>query len=140
LLVGFGALALTAVGCGSEGRENELRPPTPIEISARVDGKGVAIEPSAFGAGLATFTISNQSGEEVELTLQEVLSTTSPEDEPPSSTLSLPSVAPGSVGAGKLELTEGEYEVTAGPSSDAKPAVVVVGPERPSAQDELLLP
>jgi hypothetical protein len=40
----------------------------------------------------------------------------------------------------KVELQEGTYEVSGGPESRAKPQELVVGPERPSAQDELLLP
>ena len=37
-------------------------------------------------------------------------------------------------------MVEGDYEVNAGETSDAKPAQLAVGPERETSQDELLLP
>jgi hypothetical protein len=120
---------LTAVGCGSEDHPNEPRPPKPIEITARVDEQVVDVSPNEFGAGLANFTISNQSDSVVELTVDGPVAATSPPIEPSGVTDDF-----------KVDLQEGEYEVTAGAESRAKPTELVIGPERPSAQDELLLP
>ncbi len=124
------ALALGLSACGGEDDfENEPRPPKPIEITARVDNKVVDVSPAEFGAGLAVFTISNQSEEAVALTLDGPVAATSQPIEPGSVTDEF-----------KVDLQEGEYEVTGGLESKAKPTELVVGPERPSAQDELLLP
>jgi hypothetical protein len=129
LPAGIAVLGLAAAGCGSEDHPNEPRPPKPIEITARVDNKVVDVSPAEFGAGLAVFTISNQSEEAVALTLDGPVAATSQPIEPGSVTDEF-----------KVDLQEGEYEVTGGLESKAKPTELVVGPERPSAQDELLLP
>ena len=129
------AAALAAGGalgaCGEDDFENEPRPPAPIEISARVSDEDVSISPSRppkVGAGLATITISNQSQEEISLTL-----------EGPTDVASEP-IPPGGTGSVKSELAEGEYEVTGGEQSSAREDLLVVGPRRPSSQNQLLLP
>ena len=131
-IVAAGALAvlgLTAVGCGSEDHPNDPRPAKPIEITARVDDDVVDVSPSEFGAGLAVFTISNQSDSSVELTLNGPVAAASPP------------IEPGSVSDDfKVELQQGDYEVSGGDESSAKPTQLVIGPERPSAQNDLLLP
>ena len=131
-IVAAGALAvlgLAAAGCGSEDHPNDPRPPKPIEITARVDDDVVDVSPDEFGAGLAVFTISNQSDTAIELTL----------DGPVAAASEL--IEPGSVSDDfKVDLVEGDYEVTGGTESTARPTQLLIGPERPSAQDELLLP
>jgi hypothetical protein len=126
---GLAVLGLAAVGCGSEDHPNEPRPPKPIEITARVDEEAVDVSPSEFGAGLTVFTISNQSDAVVELTVDGPVAATSPPIQPN-----------GVSDDFKVDMQEGEYEVTAGEESRAKPTQLVIGPERPSAQNELLLP
>jgi hypothetical protein len=126
---GLAVLGLAAAGCGSEDHPNEPRPPKPIEITARVDNEVVDVSPREFGAGLVVFSISNQSDSPVELTL-----------DGPVAAASNP-IEPGNVSDDfKIELQEGEYEVTGGDESNARPTELVIGPERASAQDELLLP
>jgi len=129
LPAGLAALGLLAAGCGAEDHPNEPRPPSPIEITARVDEDVVDISPNEFGAGLAVFSISNQSDGVVELTLDGPVAATSQPIEPGSVTDDF-----------KVDLQEGAYEVTGGLESDAKPTELLIGPERPSAQDQLLLP
>lgn len=123
------ALAAIAVaGCGAEDHPNEPRPPAPIEITARVSDDRVAVQPSEFGAGLVNMTISNQSDVPVEIAVDGPTGNTGP------------TIAPGQPGNFKFNFEEGEYEVSAGEESDASPAVLTVGPERASSQNELLLP
>ena len=125
------AVAIAVSACGEDDFENEPRPSAPIELTANVTDEQVSVSPSkgpAVGAGLATFTISNQSEDEVSLTL------VGPTDE-----LSDP-IPPGGVGSLKAELSEGEYEVTGGEESDAREDRLLVGPDRPSSQNEVLLP
>ena len=129
LPAGLAVLGVAAAGCGSEDHPNEPRPPKPIEITARVDDDVVDVSPDKFGAGLTVFTVSNQSDSTVELTLDGPVAATSQPIEPGSVTDDF-----------KVDLQEGEYEVTGGTESRAKPAELVIGPQRPSAQDELLLP
>jgi hypothetical protein len=119
--------ALLAAGCGSEDFPNEPRPPAPVELSAKVDDRKVTVVPDRIGAGLATFTISNQSRDDVELAFD------GPND---ARTDEIPA---GGVGAVQFELETGEYAIEANvPTiSDGE---MTVGPERPSAQNELELP
>ncbi|MGH2950722.1 MAG: hypothetical protein ACRDKX_01605, partial [Solirubrobacterales bacterium] len=108
--------------------ENEARPPTPIEVTARVDQREVTVSPSKVGAGLVTFTISNQSPDPVVFTL----------DGPTEAEAN--QIPPGGVGNMKADLAEGDYTVTAGESSDARDGALVVGTARETSQNELLKP
>jgi hypothetical protein len=124
------AIAVLAVaGCGGEDKANEPRPPTPEEVSARVGEDKVVISPREFGAGLAVFTISNQTDDIVQLTL-----------EGPTEAVSEPIEAGGVSDAFKVSVSEGDYLVSAGDESSAPSTELVVGPERPSSSNELLLP
>jgi hypothetical protein len=131
VLAGAIFLLLGAAGCGADDFENNPRPPAPLELTAKVDDKGVLMSPSEVGAGLAVITVSNQSRDPINLTLVGP----APEDNTESG-----EIAPGGVGNIKAELVEGEYEVNAGETSGVKPAQLKVGPERESSQNELLLP
>jgi hypothetical protein len=123
------AIAVTAAGCGSDDHPNDPRPAKPIEVTARVDNDAVEVSPSKFGAGLVVFTISNQSDGAAALTVDGPVAASSQ------------TLEPGAVSDDfKVDLQEGTYEVTGGEESQAKPQELVVGPARPSAQDELLLP
>jgi hypothetical protein len=123
------AIAVTAAGCGSDDHPNDPRPAKPVEVTARVDNDVVEVSPDEFGAGLVVFTISNQSDGAAALTLDGPVAASSQ------------TLEPGAVSDDfKVDLQEGTYEVTGGDESQAKPQELVVGPPRPSAQDELLLP
>jgi hypothetical protein len=133
LIVPIGALAaaLAIAACGSDDFDNNPRPPSPIEVTARIGDRDVTVSPNsatAVGGGLATITISNQSQDPVTLTLE------GPTD------LAGDEIPPGAVGSMKVNLEEGEYTVTAGEASDARETTLAVGPERASSQNELLQP
>ena len=132
--VSLTAAALAATlglgACGEDDFENEDRPPAPIEISARISDEDISISPSmppTVGAGLATITISNQSSDDVQLDF------TGPSER---STNPIPA---GGVAIFKLDLAQGDYRIEPDVSSIAA-ASLSVGSERPSAQNELLLP
>jgi hypothetical protein len=129
LLAGLCLVATAAAGCGSEDHPNEPRPASPIEVTARVDQERVTVAPNSFGAGLVNLTISNQSDQTVELTVegQQLQAASNP-------------IQPNAVGVFKVDFEEGEYQVTAGSQSTAQPQVLRVGPERPSSQNQVLLP
>jgi hypothetical protein len=124
------AVLATAVGagCGEDDHPNEPRPPAPIELTAKVDDRKVDVQPSDFGAGLVVMTISNQSEQPVQIGV----------DGPTAGEGNV--IEPGSVASFKFNFEQGDYEVTPGSESDARPALLTVGPERASSQNEVLLP
>jgi hypothetical protein len=114
--------------CGDEDFKNEPRPPSPIELSALINDKEVVVSPSDVGAGLVSITVSNQSGDPATLTLS------GPND------IASNQILPGNTAQLKGELKEGDYEVSAGGDSTAQDDTLTVGSERPSSQNDLLLP
>ena len=129
LPAGFVALAFAAAGCGSEDHPNEPRPPVPFEVSAKVGEDRVVVAPSEFGAGLAVFTISNQTNDVVQLAV-----------DGPTEAVSEPIEPAGVSDSFKVPMEEGAYQVSAGAESNSRPTELLVGPERKSSQNELLLP
>jgi hypothetical protein len=119
--------ALLLAGCGAEDFKNNPRPPTPIEVSARVDSQRIQVSPTKFGAGLVNFTVANLSGSPVKFAV------TGPTE---GSTVE---IQPGAPDYLKMELKEGTYEATAS-KPKIRPATITVGPERKSSQNQLLEP
>lgn len=122
-----GLTALAVAGCGRDDFENEPRPPVPAEISVEVEVDEVVVSPAAFGAGLANFTIANLSDQEAAVSIEGPTEDRSRD------------IPAGGVTTLKMELVPGEYDASV-VGGDAEPVAFEVGPERPSAQDELLLP
>jgi len=114
--------------CGSSDFKNDPRPPAPIELSALVNDQKVVVSPDSVGAGLATITVSNQSGDPATLTLS------GPDD------ITSGQILPGNTTQIKGELKQGDYTVSAGGQSTARDGKLTVGPERKSSQNDLLLP
>jgi hypothetical protein len=121
--------ALVIAGCGSDDHPNDPRPAVPEEVSAKVGEDKVVVSPREFGAGLAVFTISNQTDDVVQLTL-----------EGPTEAISEPIEAGGVTDAFKVSVAEGDYLVSAGDESNARSTELIVGPDRRSSSNELLLP
>ena len=123
------ALALTA--CGSEDFENNPRPPAPIALSARISDQEVSVSPNtakAVGAGLATITISNQTDDPTKLLL-----------EGPTDQSSSEIVAQGH-GRHEAQPRAGRLQGLRRGLERARDTKLSVGPERPSSQNDLLLP
>jgi hypothetical protein len=127
--VGASGLVLAAVlaGCGAKDFPNDPRPPTPIEVSARVDAQRVQVAPDHFGAGIVNFTIANLSGSPISLNVSGPTKGATTQ------------IQPGSPDYLRISMKEGTYEVSAS-KSRIKPATIQVGPERPSSQNKLLEP
>lgn len=123
------AMALGLAACGGDDHSNEPRPATPFEVSAKVGSDRVIVSPKEFGAGLAVFSISNQTDEVVQLVL-----------EGPTDAASGPIEAGGVSDSFKVPLQEGVYEVSTGDELGVRAAELVIGPERHSSSNELLLP
>lgn len=121
------AAAVGVSACGEDDFENNPRPAAPIELSARIGSDGVTVSPATAGAGLATITISNQTPDPARLVLE------GPTDEASDEVLG------GGTGSVKFALEEGEYAISDGESVGGE-TTLLVGPERESSQNELLLP
>jgi hypothetical protein len=132
-VAGF-AVALALAGCGGgEDFANEPRPPVTLELTGVITKDEVTISPNKVGAGPVVITFSNQSGQSRTLKLdgngiQESVGPINP------------------LATAKLQKTlePGRYKVTAGSEkATAKPiqaATLVIGKERASASDKVLLP
>jgi hypothetical protein len=124
------AAALLAAGCGRDDFKNDPRPPTPLEVTVEVTDDAVQVAPANFGAGLVNFVIANTSD------VDAVFEVKGPHgvDE-----RSNPIPARGNT-IFKVELKQGSYEASVHDDDQVEPARLAVGPERASAQNDLLLP
>ena len=129
ILAALVALAAVAIaGCGRDDFANDPRPPVPAEITVEIDNRAVLISPSEFGAGLVNFTIANLSDRAATFSLEGPTAAASDE------------IPPGGNAVLKAEMETGGYVAVADGPPDAEPFSFEVGPERPSGQDDLLLP
>jgi hypothetical protein len=134
LVVAVLALALTACGAGSD-YENKPRPPSPISANVAIDGKRVRVSPRTFGGGPVVFIISNQSGDDQQVTFET--------DELGAATggirRSTGPIPARTTAQLKVDAPEGSYTMSAS-GGDIRPATVEVSAQRRSAQNDLLLP
>jgi hypothetical protein len=128
--------ASALAGCGDEGGDyaNKPRPATPINVTAAISDKEISISPKEFGAGPVVIIVSNQTGTKQTLTLQ----TEELGGSQPGLKQSTDPIAPRGTGTLKADVREGSYALSA--SKGPKAATLEVGPERKSAQDQLLEP
>jgi hypothetical protein len=128
------AAAALAAGCGEDDFENEPRPPVPIELTGVIQEDKLTVSPSRnIGAGPFTILISNQTDSNHTVTLeggsiQERVGPVAPDD-----TVEI-----------KRTLAPGSYEVRAGSARavrrEIQPAMLDIGKQRRSSNNELLLP
>jgi hypothetical protein len=125
-------IALSGCG-GGQDFANKPRPPVPLQLTGVITKAKVTISPRKVGAGPVVITVSNQTGQSHTLTLdgqglQESVGPINPLD-----TAQL-----------QKTLEPGRYTVTAGSEQAAAkqiaPATLVIGKERASASDKVLLP
>jgi hypothetical protein len=126
------AIALSGCG-GGKDFANKPRPPVPLQLTGVITKAKVTISPSKVGAGPVVITVSNQTGQSRTLTLdgqglQERVGPINPLD-----TAQL-----------QKTLKPGRYTVTAGSeqatAKSIAPATLVIGKERASGSDKVLLP
>jgi hypothetical protein len=135
-VLGATSAALLIAGCGSENDyANNPRPPSPITITASINDGRVEVSPQRFGAGPITLVVTNQTGRSTDLVIETdntgsgkagIRQRTGPIN--PQGTASL-----------KADLAQGRYTVKVR-TGQIRPARLVVGKERASAQNELLQP
>jgi hypothetical protein len=119
--------ALAVVGCGGSDFKNDPRPAIPAEVSVKIARDGVGVSPHEFGAGLVNFTIANLTTKPGALAIHGPVDAETDEI-PPAGTDTL-----------RVQMRTGSYEASVSGLS-AAPFDFKVGPERPSAQNQLLLP
>src|SRR5262245_19590983 len=119
--------ALIVTGCGRNDFKNDPRPPVPAEVSVKIAKDGVGVSPREFGAGLVNFTIANLT------TVPGTLSIQGPVDADSSE------IPPAGTGTIRLDMKTGSYQASVN-GIGARPFSFTVGPERPSGQNDLLLP
>lgn len=128
------AIAVALASCGG-GKDfaNKPRPPVPLQLTGVITKQKVTISPRRVGAGPVVITVSNQTGQSRTLTLdgngiQEQVGPINPLD-----TAEL-----------QKTLKPGRYTVTAGSeaatATQIEPATLLIGKERGSASDQVLLP
>jgi hypothetical protein len=129
-------LSLAAVGCGgSEQRVNVPRPAPPVTMTAAVHDDLVRISPSKVGAGMITFVVANQSGRPQKVTVEtDELGGTRGGNRATS-----PVIPAHSTGRVTIKVRQGNYSVHVADDS-VRAARLIVGPPRPSGQNDLLLP
>jgi hypothetical protein len=125
--------AILLGGCGGSDFKNDPRPPTPIQLTGVITDKSVTISPNRLGAGPIVLIISNQAHAAHTVTLdgngiKDQVGPINPLD-----TAKL-----------QQDLRPGQYKVSAGSSRavahQVKPGTIVVGPERQSSSNTVLLP
>lgn len=129
LAAGVG-LTLLLAGCGGQKRyADNLRPPSPIAISAAVFPGRISASPVRFGAGPITLTIANLSSKSLEVTLDPVGSNDAASKSGP--------INPQGTAVISVNVKPGSYTLK---SSRSGSTTLTVGPRRASAQDSVLLP
>ena len=119
--------ALVVAGCGRNDFNNDPRPPVPAEISVKIAKDGVVVSPKEFGAGLANITVANLTNETGSLAIHGPVDATSD------------TVGPGDAATVKVDMKSGTYEASVDGFA-VSPFSFTVGPQRPSGQNDLLLP
>jgi hypothetical protein len=126
------ASALVLPACGAGDHENRERPPASITVTAAVGDQKIQVSPRRFGAGPVRLIISNQTASAQEVTFETA------GDEPGLTQTTAP-INPAGTATLELDLTEGSYAMTTA-DDEVEPAAVTVGSQRPSAQNDLMLP
>jgi hypothetical protein len=127
--------ALAATGCGSDDDyKNELRPPSPIVVTAAVSKEAVSISPAKFGAGPISLIVTNQTDDTQQVTLE-----TSNTSGSPGITQQTGPINPSDTATLQADIPQGTYELGVRGAA-IKPAKLVVGEKRESAQNDLLQP
>jgi hypothetical protein len=120
-------LAFAFSGCGRKDFKNDPRPPVPAEVTVKIAKDGVAVSPKEFGAGLVNFTVANLTDQTGSLAIHGPVNAESPPI-PPAGALTF-----------KVEMKTGRYEASVNGIA-VNPFGFTVGAERPSGQNDLLLP
>jgi hypothetical protein len=129
-----GVVALPGCGSGSD-YENTPRPPAPIVLTASVDDQRVSVSPRSFGAGPISLIVTNQTKRSQRVTIE----TDEKAGSRPGIRQETAPISPLDTATLKVDVRPGRYSVHVG-GDGITAALLRVGPQRPSAQNDLLQP
>lgn len=140
-------LTAGAAGCGSSGGghfANEPRPPSPVNLTVYINDQRISLSPANVGAGPIVFIVTNQSTRAESLT---ILPAGDAAGQPLANTGPISPMATAQV---KVSLSSGAYTVATTSSAGTEaaqavapqiqPALLHIGPSRPSSSGQLLVP
>ncbi|CAB4918635.1 unannotated protein [freshwater metagenome] len=128
------ALALSACG-SSASRSSELRPPAPVVLSAAITPRAITVSPASVGAGPIRLVTANLTGGPQRVLLEPVTATADAARTPRRTG----AIEPQHTRSLQTTLAPGVYRLRVVGGLVA-PAILRIGPERPSSQNDLLLP
>jgi hypothetical protein len=130
------AAALALAGCGATAdSRGDPRPPAPIVLTASISDQRVSVSPRRFGAGPISLIVTNQTKTAQRVTLESVEKA----GQGPGLKQQTAPISPQDTATLKADVDPGRYSVhVVGDAITA--ANLRVGPERPSAQNDLLQP
>ena len=130
-------LTFVVAGCGGDDDDyaNRPRPAAPINVTAAITDSRISVSPRSFGAGPVVLIVSNQSSSAQEVTL----ATDELGGSEPGRTFNTTPINPRGVATLKVDVREGDWELSTG-DDGVRSAAVTVGKPRKSAQDDLLQP
>jgi hypothetical protein len=134
--IGLLVVTLGLAACGDDADyANEPRPPSPINVTAAITPEKITVSPKQFGAGPIVLIIANETHQAHRVTLEtdELGAST------PGIKQSTAPINPDGTATLKVDVREGEYQVSVDGGGIAG-ARVKVGGERESAQNDLLQP
>jgi hypothetical protein len=130
------AAALALAGCGATAdSRTDPRPPAPIVLTASISDQRVSVSPRRFGAGPISLIVTNQTKTAQRVTLESVEKA----GQGPGLKQETAPISPLDTATLKATVNPGRYSVHVAGDAIA-PASLRVGPERPSAQNDLLQP
>jgi hypothetical protein len=131
------AVVLAAGGCGSSSADykNDPRPPGPIVITGYISDQRVSVSPRSLGAGPISLIVTNQTATAQRVTLESAGATGSG---PGIKQVTAP-ISPQDTATLKVDVKPGSYSVHVGEDA-IRAARLKVGPQRASAQNDLLQP
>jgi hypothetical protein len=131
------ALIVAACGGSDHTYKNTARPPAAVVVSASIDDQQVSVSPKRLGAGPITLIISNQSTASQQVTLE---TEDSPDAAGPGEkAIETGPINPRETASVKGNVKQGTYALHVG-ADGVRAAKIVVGPERASAQNDVLQP
>jgi len=139
-LVALGTTAVAAVaivGCGSDSDyKNTDRPAAPIIITALIAKDRISVSPTKFGAGPIQLKVVNSTDRSQSVTLETT-------DDPGSGKAGVRQVAgpinPNDNATLSADVRQGTYSVHVS-GDDIRAATLDVGKQRPTSQQDLMLP
>jgi len=134
--LGLLAAGLLGAGCGGDDTPyaNDARAAAPINVSVAISDERVLVSPDSFGAGPINLVVSNQTDASQKLTLESDDTSSAP-----GLTQSTGAINPRGAATLKVGVDEGIYALRVD-GDGVRPAMLDVGPDRPTSENDLLQP